>query len=65
MLVEEGAGSRPGQVIGAPAEVAERLASFVRHGFTFLNLWPSGDMTTQLERLAGEVVPAVRAMGDQ
>jgi alkanesulfonate monooxygenase SsuD/methylene tetrahydromethanopterin reductase-like flavin-dependent oxidoreductase (luciferase family) len=64
VLVEEGAGARPGQLAGAPGEVASQLASFVRHGFTFLNLWPSGELTRQLERLANEVVPAVRAMAD-
>ena len=45
--------------------MAEQPASFVRQGFTFLNLWPSGDMMRQLERLAGEVVPAVRALTDR
>jgi alkanesulfonate monooxygenase SsuD/methylene tetrahydromethanopterin reductase-like flavin-dependent oxidoreductase (luciferase family) len=65
VLVEEGARSQQGQIAGAPEQVAERLASFVRHGFTFLNLWPGGDMTTQLERLAREVVPAIRAIADR
>jgi alkanesulfonate monooxygenase SsuD/methylene tetrahydromethanopterin reductase-like flavin-dependent oxidoreductase (luciferase family) len=65
VLVEEGARSQQGQIVGAPEQVAERLASFVRHGFTFLNLWPDGDMTAQLERLAKEVVPAIRALADR
>ena len=51
-----------GQIVGTAPEVAERLAAFLRHGFTFLNLWPGGDFTTQVERLASEVVPAVRAL---
>jgi alkanesulfonate monooxygenase SsuD/methylene tetrahydromethanopterin reductase-like flavin-dependent oxidoreductase (luciferase family) len=65
VLVAEGARSQQGQIVGAPEQVAERLASFVRHGFTFLNLWPGGDMTTQLERLAREVVPTIRAIADR
>jgi alkanesulfonate monooxygenase SsuD/methylene tetrahydromethanopterin reductase-like flavin-dependent oxidoreductase (luciferase family) len=52
----------PGQIAGAAPAVAAQLAAFLHNGFTFLNLWPSGDLTTQLDRLANEVVPAVRAL---
>jgi alkanesulfonate monooxygenase SsuD/methylene tetrahydromethanopterin reductase-like flavin-dependent oxidoreductase (luciferase family) len=52
----------PGRIIGAAPAVAAQLAAFLRNGFTFLNLWPSGDITTQLERLANEVMPAVREL---
>jgi alkanesulfonate monooxygenase SsuD/methylene tetrahydromethanopterin reductase-like flavin-dependent oxidoreductase (luciferase family) len=52
----------PGQIVGTAPEGVERLAAFLRHGFTFLNLWPSGDFMTQVERLANQVVPAVRTL---
>jgi alkanesulfonate monooxygenase SsuD/methylene tetrahydromethanopterin reductase-like flavin-dependent oxidoreductase (luciferase family) len=60
VLVEDGSSTARGQIAGSAAEVAQQLAEFVRHGFTFLNLWPSGAGATQRERLAKEVLPMVR-----
>ncbi len=60
VLVEEGSSTARGQIAGNVAEVARQLADFVRHGFTFLNLWPGGAGATQRERLAKEVLPAIR-----
>jgi probable F420-dependent oxidoreductase len=60
--VDEHAAPRPGRVVsGGPDEVADTLAGFLRLGFTALNVWPVGEPAEQLERLAGEVIPAVRA----
>jgi alkanesulfonate monooxygenase SsuD/methylene tetrahydromethanopterin reductase-like flavin-dependent oxidoreductase (luciferase family) len=49
--------------ISGPAEaVAERLAGYLKLGFTAFNFKPSGpDREQQVERLAREVIPAVRA----
>ena len=47
---------------GRPNRIAERLAGFVDLGFTAFNFIPFGpDTSDQAERLAREVVPAVRA----
>jgi alkanesulfonate monooxygenase SsuD/methylene tetrahydromethanopterin reductase-like flavin-dependent oxidoreductase (luciferase family) len=54
--------SQPGQIVGTAPEVAAQLAAFLQNGFIVLNLWPSGDITSQLERLARDIVPAVRAL---
>jgi alkanesulfonate monooxygenase SsuD/methylene tetrahydromethanopterin reductase-like flavin-dependent oxidoreductase (luciferase family) len=52
----------PSVVSGEPDAVAAELASFLRLGFSALNFMPSGpDWPEQAERLATEVVPAVRA----
>jgi alkanesulfonate monooxygenase SsuD/methylene tetrahydromethanopterin reductase-like flavin-dependent oxidoreductase (luciferase family) len=52
----------PGVVSGSPAQVAERLRGFLRLGFRGVNFVPSGpDPRAQRERLAREVIPAVRA----
>lgn len=61
-IVQEGARPKEEgrQVAGGPQEVAETLAGFLRAGFTHLNISPAGETETQLERLANEVVPAVR-----
>ncbi len=50
-------------VVAGPAEaVAERLVGFVKLGFTAMNFLPIGPgKDEQVERLAREVVPAVRA----
>jgi probable F420-dependent oxidoreductase len=50
-------------VIAGPAEaIAERLAGFVSLGFTAMSFAPVGpDLPDQAERLAHEVIPAVRA----
>lgn len=54
---------RPSVVTGPAEVVAERLAGFTALGFTALSLVPSGpDLPEQTERLATEVLPAVRAL---
>ena len=60
--VDERAGAGPSAVAGAPDAVTERLLGFLRLGFTALNLIPVGPgEPEQVERLAREVVPALRA----
>lgn len=62
--VQLNADARPGVVTGRPAAVAEELAGFVRLGFTALSLTPVGPgRPEQVELLAREVIPAVRAAG--
>lgn len=54
-------GSDPDRLVaGEPDAVAERLAGFVADGFTCLNFSLSGDRNEQRERVAREVLPAVR-----
>lgn len=60
VLVEEGTVTTRGRIAGSAEEVARQVADVVRHGFTFVNLWPSGEATIQRERLAREVLPIVR-----
>ncbi len=60
VLVKEGSVTTKGQIAGSAEEVARQLADLVRHGFTFLNVWPGGEATRQRERLAREVLPIVR-----
>ena len=60
--MDEQATPRPGRMVsGGPDQVAEALSGFARMGFSAFNLWPVGDAAEQMERLAREVVPAVRA----
>jgi probable F420-dependent oxidoreductase len=60
--VDEHAQPQPNTVTGPPDAVAERLLGFLELGFTALNFIPSGpDPAEQAERLALEVLPAVRA----
>jgi len=60
--VDERASTSPSVVSGAPAVVAEQLRGFLKLGFTALSFAPVGPGTDeQAERLAGEVIPAVRA----
>jgi probable F420-dependent oxidoreductase len=60
--VDERAEARPDQVAGSPDAVAERLLGFLGLGFTALSLIPTGPgQREQAERLAREVVPALRA----
>ncbi len=60
--VRVGGDARPGVVAGTPEQVAERLRALAGMGFTVLNLKPSGPgRDEQVERLAREVLPAVRA----
>jgi hypothetical protein len=57
-----GPGADPDAVAGEPEAVAERLIELAGQGFTAFNLKPVGPgRDEQIERLAREVVPAVRA----
>jgi alkanesulfonate monooxygenase SsuD/methylene tetrahydromethanopterin reductase-like flavin-dependent oxidoreductase (luciferase family) len=60
VMVQEDATPTRDQVTGAPQQVADRLAELVSGGFSFLNLSTLGDGEEQRERLAQEVIPAVR-----
>ena len=60
VLVEEGAVTNRWRIAGSTKKVARQLAALARHGFTFLNVWPVGEATMQRERLARDVLPAVR-----
>ena len=60
ILVEEGAVTNRWRIAGSARKVAGQLAAIVRHGFTFLNVWPVAEAPVQRERLAREVLPAVR-----
>lgn len=54
--------ANPDVVSGSSDEVIEKLASFVSLGFTAMNFIPMGpDKGEQRERLAYEVIPALRA----
>jgi alkanesulfonate monooxygenase SsuD/methylene tetrahydromethanopterin reductase-like flavin-dependent oxidoreductase (luciferase family) len=58
----DGAPESPSVVSGSANEVAERLVGFTKLGFSAFNFMLSGaDQDEQAERLAREVVPAVRA----
>jgi len=60
--VEEPADDDPGMVSGPPEAVADQLLRFVSIGFATMNLLPNGsDRAEQVERLAREVLPRVRA----
>jgi alkanesulfonate monooxygenase SsuD/methylene tetrahydromethanopterin reductase-like flavin-dependent oxidoreductase (luciferase family) len=59
VLVQAGAASRKGSIVGDAEQVAIQLANLVRHGFTYLNLWPLGDTVKQRELLVKEVIPNV------
>jgi probable F420-dependent oxidoreductase len=60
--VDERPDEPPTVVAGPPDVVAERLLGFLQLGFTAMNFLPVGpDEEEQVERLAGEVLPAVRA----
>jgi probable F420-dependent oxidoreductase len=60
--VDERAEEPPSVVSGPPGAVAERLLGFLQLGFTAFNFLPVGsDREEQAERLAREVLPAVRS----
>lgn len=62
--VDEQARTSDSVVSGPPAAVAEQLAKFASLGFTALSLTPTGpEPAKQAERLAREVIPAVKAEG--
>lgn len=59
--VRVGDGPDPDALTGSPAEIAERLRGFIAAGFTGFNFMPAGPRPAeQLERIAKEVVPALR-----
>jgi alkanesulfonate monooxygenase SsuD/methylene tetrahydromethanopterin reductase-like flavin-dependent oxidoreductase (luciferase family) len=60
VLVDKRNVTTRGQIAGSSEEVARQLADVVRHGFTFLNLWPVGEAAKQRGLLAREVLPIVR-----
>ena len=60
LLVDKRSVTTRGQIAGSAEEVARQLADVVRHGFTFLNLWPVSEAATQRGLLAREVLPIVR-----
>jgi alkanesulfonate monooxygenase SsuD/methylene tetrahydromethanopterin reductase-like flavin-dependent oxidoreductase (luciferase family) len=60
--VEDRGPQESGVVSGSPQAIAERLAEFAELGFGGFNLIPSGPrQESQVERLAQEVIPTVRA----
>jgi probable F420-dependent oxidoreductase len=60
--IDEHADPEPSAVTGAPDAVTERLRSFTELGFTAVNFIPAGPgEEEQIERLAREVLPALRA----
>ncbi|MEX2459268.1 MAG: LLM class flavin-dependent oxidoreductase [Actinomycetota bacterium] len=59
--LDAGAEARPSLVSGPVEQAIERLGGFLALGFTGLNFIPAGpDPAADLERLAGEVLPALR-----
>jgi probable F420-dependent oxidoreductase len=57
----DGAGATRRPIVsGSAREVAGSLAGFVRDGVTFVNVWPVGGAREHAERIARDVVPAVR-----
>ena len=60
--IEENADVAPFVIAGSAEQLGERLAGFAELGFTAFNFCPAGpDLDEQAERLATEVIPAVRA----
>ena len=60
--VDEGAEEPATVVSGSPRAVSERLSGFLELGFSAMNLFPVGPgQSEQAERLAREVLPAVRS----
>lgn len=61
--VDETADPRPSVVSGTPEVVTERLVGFAGMGFRAFNFVPVGpDAREQAERLAHQVIPAVRGV---
>jgi probable F420-dependent oxidoreductase len=62
--IDERADLEPSVVAGAPDAVIERLRSLAELGFTAMNFIPVGPgQEEQIERLAREVLPTLRAAG--
>ena len=51
------------RVAGEPDEVIERLLELLEIGFTVLNFWIGGPREEQAERLATQIIPALRRLG--
>lgn len=64
--LDPAAGQRPSVVSGGPDEVAEHLAGFLGLGFNAFNLIVVGEAPDdQVERLAAEMLPALRREADR
>lgn len=59
--VDERADPRPHVVAGPAEKVVEELRALLDMGVTLPNLWPAGEGFEQRERLAAEVLPALRS----
>ena len=58
--VDEQAEQRPGMIAGEPDRVIEQLRALIDDGVTYLLFWAAGDQAEQRERLAKDVIPALR-----
>jgi probable F420-dependent oxidoreductase len=59
--IDERADPRPHVVAGPAEKVVEELRMLLDMGVTLPNLWPAGEGFEQRERLAAEVLPALRS----
>ena len=60
--IDDKASPKPGVLVGPSGQIAQQLISFVNLGFSAMNFSPSGAAPEeQIERLAREVLPAVRS----
>ena len=50
--------------IGSPARSADLFARYQAAGVERVLVWPVGDALEQIERLATDVIPALRTPGD-
>jgi alkanesulfonate monooxygenase SsuD/methylene tetrahydromethanopterin reductase-like flavin-dependent oxidoreductase (luciferase family) len=61
-VVDKTAASDESGIVGPPETIVSRLARFADHGFTAFNFILQGpDLAEQAQRLAEEVIPALRA----
>jgi alkanesulfonate monooxygenase SsuD/methylene tetrahydromethanopterin reductase-like flavin-dependent oxidoreductase (luciferase family) len=58
--VDERAEQRPGMIAGEPSRVVDQLRELIDMGVTFPVLWAAGEGFEQRERLAADVLPALR-----
>jgi alkanesulfonate monooxygenase SsuD/methylene tetrahydromethanopterin reductase-like flavin-dependent oxidoreductase (luciferase family) len=61
VLIDDHAAPQPGRLTGSAEQVADKLADFVAPGFTCFLFWLSDDASEQMERLAHQVIPSLRA----
>jgi alkanesulfonate monooxygenase SsuD/methylene tetrahydromethanopterin reductase-like flavin-dependent oxidoreductase (luciferase family) len=59
MLKRDPAEVGPRVCIGSAEQCAELLSRYVRAGCQEIYFWPVGDQRRQIERIAGEIMPAV------